>query len=321
MVPNSAGTGPNTPQTTPQRPRRASSADGRRDHGSPQLPQHATARQHSAPQYNTRPQSGDYGSPSHYMQSPVHQQHQQHQQRVRVSGSPAPQQAPPPQPIYAVPQIQPQTVVQEQANHSQYASLQHQVIQQAPPPSQYMQLPVLNSGAAAAGTNGGATTKFMIGNPDSDDDDPNWPPPPPPEYMTVDGVETGSSSTDGPIAGGQQQPHRGSVQESHASIIQSLNAKFAARQQTHNTSLPLEHPVSSGSSPRPNSQSSDDITPTAENQAEVGMLNQIQRGVKLRKTVSNDRSAPKLTWWHVTLRRSSSKYCHLVSNYEDFKCW
>ena len=158
-----------------------------------------------------------------------------------------------------------------------------------------MQLPVLNSGAAAAGTNGGATTKFMIGNPDSDDDDPNWPPPPPPEYMTVDGVETGSSSTDGPIAGGQQQPQRGSVQESHASIIQSLNAKFAARQQTHKTSLPLEHPVSSGSSPRPNSQSSDDITPTAENQAEVGMLNQIQRGVKLRKTVSNDRSAPKLT--------------------------
>ena len=292
MVPNSAGTGPNTPQTTPQRPRRASSADGRRDHGSPQLPQHATARQQSAPQYNTRPQSGDYGSPSHYMQSPVHQQQQQ---RVRVSGSPAPQQAPPPQPIYAVPQIQPQTVVQEQANHSQYASLQHQVIQQAPPPSQYMQLPVVNSGAAAAGTNGGATTKFMIGNPDSDDDDPNWPPPPPPEYMTVDGVETGSSSTDGPIAFGQQQPHRGSVQESHASIIQSLNAKFAARQQTHNTSLPLEHPVSSGSSPRPNSQSSDDITPTAENQAEVGMLNQIQRGVKLRKTVSNDRSAPKLT--------------------------
>lgn len=132
----------------------------------------------------------------------------------------------------------------------------------------------------------------MIGNPDSDEDDPNWPPPPPPEFVAVDGAETGASSTDSPAAvTHQHQPgHRGSIQDSHASIIQSLNLKFASRQQTHNTSLPLEP-----SSPRPNSQSSDDITPTAENQAELGMLNQIQRGVKLRKTISNDRSAPKLT--------------------------
>ena len=274
MVPNSAGTGPNTPQSTPQRPRRASSADGRRDHGSPQLPQHGMTRQQSAPHHNTRPQSGDYGQPP--PASPAHQ-------RTRGSGSPAPQQAPPPQPVYAVPQIQPQTVVQQQQIH-QYASLQHHVIQQAPPPSHYMQLSAVNATPQNA-----AGTKFMIGNPDSDEDDPNWPPPPPPEFeqMVIDGAETGSSSTDGPYVQGQ---HRGSIQDSHASIIQSLNAKFASRTPTHNTSLPLEP-----NPPRPNSQSSDDITPTAENQAEGGMLNQIQRGVKLRKTVSNDRSAPKLT--------------------------
>ena len=307
MVPNSvrdqAGSGPNTPHSTPQRPRRSTSADGRRDHGTPQLPQHGAGgmhRQQSTPthyniqrpqsgEYNrhSRPQSGDYGTPPQYMQ------------RSRVTGSPAPQQAPPPQPVYAVPQIEPQTVVhQEQMN--QYASLQHHVIQQAAPPqSHYMQLPVAN--ATPSGSSKKETgSMFMIGNPDSDEDDPNWPPPPPPEYMTtVDGVVTGSSSTDrSSSADGDNNERRGSVQESHASIIQSLNQKFAARQHTHNTSLPLE--ASSGfnngsSLPRPSSQSSDDITPTAENQSDGSMLNQIQHGVRLRKTASNDRSAPKFT--------------------------
>ena len=247
MVPNSAavGTGPNTPQGTPQRPRRASSADGRREHGSPQLPQYgpggSVSRQQSAPATASaptqRPQSGgDYGSPSHYMPGAGGTPASHYAPaspapggRTRVSGSPAPQQAPPPQPIYAVPQIQPHTVMQDPGvgAQGQYASLQHHVIQQAPPPSQYMQLPLVNNTSSSGNgpTAGGATTaRFMIGNPDSDEDDPNWPPPPPPEYMTVDGAETGASSTDPAHAHGPEQ-HRGSVQESHASIIQSLNAK------------------------------------------------------------------------------------------------
>ena len=344
MVPNSVrdapGSAHTTPHSTPQRPRRASSADGRRDPGTPQLPQHGHgagsggvkrqhstpqhgaprpqsgdgagfARQHSAPangrsaQYNSNPraQSGETNSARHNHSSPRPQSGDYtqltgaaagHQARGRVSGSPTPQQAPPPQPVYAVPQIKPQTVLQESQVH-QYASLQHHMIQQAPPPqSQYMQLPLVN--AASTNNTGGAGVKdtgnkFKIGNPDSDEDDPNWPPPPPPEYMVVDGAETGSSSSDRSSSAEGSQ-HRGSIQDSHASIIQCLNEKFAARQPTHNTTLPLD---TSSSPARPNSQSSDDITPTAENQSDGNMLNQIQRGVKLRKTISNDRSAPKFT--------------------------
>ncbi len=323
-VPNSvrdqAGSGPNTPHSTPQRPRRASSADGRRDPSTPQLPggkpparepqdPGTRASHYQQPHVaGTRPQSGEFarvGRGDHYQRpgsgdygTPPGMAPQQ--QRGRVSGSPAPQQAPPPQPVYAVPQIQPQTVLHADLTN-QYASLQH-VVQQAPPPhSQYMQLPMVNTTPQHGVGGKQAGAHFRIGNPDSDEDDPNWPPPPPPEYMTLEDAVTGSSSTDktdSALNGQRQQQHRGSVQDSHASIIQSLNQKFAVRQQSqpHHASLPLESTTTSKSgSSRPDSQSSDDITPTAENQSDGSMLNQIQRGVKLRKTVSNDRSAPKFT--------------------------
>ncbi len=135
--------------------------------------------------------------------------------------------------------------------------------------------------------------KFNIS--DSDEDDPNWPPPPPPEHMSISGVETGSSSTDPPR--GAPVRRSGSVANSHASIIQTLNAKFASRQNSAPGEIGL--PLDTSQPPRPPSAGSDDITPTAENQGNLsgdsGLLTQIQRGVKLRKTVSYDRSAPKFS--------------------------
>ncbi len=203
------------------------------------------------------------------------------------------------------------------SNQGHYASLQGQQGGKMNSQGQYAPLTPAKPTSLAMGHAGHAGSQGVNNTPqqqggknmvakfnisDSDEDDPNWPPPPPPEHMSISGVETGSSSTDPPRGGapsGSHQPVRrsGSVANSHASIIQTLNAKFASRQNSAPGEIGL--PLDTTQPPRPPSAGSDDITPTAENQGNLsgdsGLLTQIQRGVKLRKTVSYDRSAPKFS--------------------------
>ena len=146
----------------------------------------------------------------------------------------------------------------------------------------------------------GPSSTGRICDSDSDDsDDGSWPPPPPADFMTP-------AEPDATDFGRRGQ--RGSVSESHSGVMQSLNAVFGGQshpppptgaQMWHPDSLPLTHPHAPSASnhtrqERALSQSSDDVTPTAEAPPTDNLMNQIKRGVSLRRTTSNDRSAPRL---------------------------
>ena len=154
------------------------------------------------------------------------------------------------------------------------------------------------------------------------------PPPPPPEelaiYATV--AEVMLSAANGPVASNgndsdqdkydsilreksQPGPRKkvGSVVETHASIIANLNAQFANKPGPAGKPPPSPSNVVGGQAPplpQPGSQdymshsqsSESDTTPTAEEPSgqSYGFLGQIQRGMSLKRTVTNDRSAPKL---------------------------
>ena len=78
-------------------------------------------------------------------------------------------------------------------------------------------------------------------------------------------------------------PTRNSIAATHSNIMQSLNAKLAAKR----SSVPLP------TSPSLDSQSSEDITPTE--QPVDSLMTQIRRGVPLRKTQTRDRSQPRIS--------------------------
>ncbi len=123
-------------------------------------------------------------------------------------------------------------------------------------------------------------------------------PPPPPELLNpvVDEVRLPQQPTL------ERINSIGSIQNSHAQIIECLNVKFS--QQPPSTA-PCHRPTDFGgeagaigegySERRFSSHSSDDATPTADSPNTGSFLYQITRGVSLKKTVSNDRSAPKFT--------------------------
>lgn len=120
-------------------------------------------------------------------------------------------------------------------------------------------------------------------------------PPPPPNKLTPD-----LSSDDLPLPpppdellenarnGIESLPpkSRGSVSESHATIMHTLNEKFSS---------PPSVAVGGMASPR--SIEMEDITPTGEGPLGTGdsFIQQITRGVRLRKTISNDRSGPRFS--------------------------
>ena len=163
--------------------------------------------------------------------------------------------------------------------------------------------------------------------PQAPHDDFDLPPPPPPEELEADiiyaktmvnvsngtgvNVTAGANTTsedivrqkDNTSTGLAERRKMGSVVETHAGIIANLNAKFAATGGPNSPPIlgkpPAKPPSVAPTSPQPqmsHSQSSEsDTTPTADNPPPgPGMLSQIQRGMSLRRTVTNDRSAPKL---------------------------
>lgn len=142
-----------------------------------------------------------------------------------------------------------------------------------------------------------------------------------------------SLSSDSTLDNSPQPGSRGSIVSKHANVMQSLNQKLGSVLQTAPTppvkqvqapphahqalhhaqqqqlvyaqpqqSLPHQHyntEVSeNATTPTATNQasfdslSSDDITPTGDPPPD-SLVNQISRGVKLRKTISNDRSAPR----------------------------
>jgi hypothetical protein len=141
-------------------------------------------------------------------------------------------------------------------------------------------------------------------------DDMDLPPPPPPEELEADiiyaktmvNITPNGEPTNPSSNPGSERRKMGSVVETHAGIIANLNAKFAASPAPGPNSPPImlggKLPMPSGgglaaAAVSPSSES-DSTTPTAEDQQPPGMLGQIQRGTQLRRTLTNDRSAPKL---------------------------
>ena len=143
---------------------------------------------------------------------------------------------------------------------------------------------------------------IVMGQPlgGSDGEEGAWPPLPPDHLIGAQEADSVSCSS---ASSSSTRLSIGSITDSHANIIHSLNTKFASgamhpapppgAQMWYPDYLPLSGSVCSQTHERALSQSSDDVTPTAETPSENFLL-QIHRGVSLRRTQSNDRSAPKL---------------------------
>ena len=166
--------------------------------------------------------------------------------------------------------------------------------------------------------------------PHADEMMTDLPPPPPPEELEADIIyartlvtsngETGTTTVtvataddhssilrnkDSASTSSGERKKMGSVADTHANIIANLNAKFASGTGPTPSSPPVvlgKPPLSPGIPQAANSQqqkmshsqsSESDTTPTADNPPSSGMLSQIQRGMTLRRTLTNDRSAPK----------------------------
>jgi hypothetical protein len=125
--------------------------------------------------------------------------------------------------------------------------------------------------------------------------------PPPPEVTLGQSQYGGYHTVAPPVDNGTNDitpTAEGGNMNSHASIIQSLAAKFAALNRTDSTEdLPLPPPpeeLAALSHPPPPTQ-----PPPGVAGGPINFLTQIKLGVQLRRVQSNDRSAPRISHAHV----------------------
>jgi len=133
--------------------------------------------------------------------------------------------------------------------------------------------------------------EVMLDHSYSDSDDSMaWPPPPPPEDMEY---PDDPDLHQGALL--QRPTSIGSISDTHSNIMDTLNAKLSVRQSlaydSQNIRTCSQEDVSNHGGMM-HSQSSEDITPTAE--PTDSLVRQIESGIKLRKATSNDRSAPNI---------------------------
>ncbi|CAH1779343.1 unnamed protein product [Owenia fusiformis] len=93
-----------------------------------------------------------------------------------------------------------------------------------------------------------------------------------------------------------QAGHNGNVTNGRENVIQSLNAEFAAKQKLQTTNSKPPPGPSKKQSPVANNIDNQTVlnNDLSVNEGSGGFLGQIQRGVKLRRTISNDRSSPRV---------------------------
>ena len=142
------------------------------------------------------------------------------------------------------------------------------------------------------------TRQAIVENDESDDDLPLPPPPDDVDYFPPSSVETplllGSVSA---VSRNCMTPCN--VLSSHGSIMQSLNAKLIARNslqrsQTVTSSVASNPPLNFSSQRQSSMATSSSAKVFCDDEPTTSTQALILRGVQLRRTVSNDRSAPRI---------------------------